>query len=159
MRSLSVLLLLHLLVPTAEAQDAPPNLSAAVQAYVHKKGDRELPPFRYALTDLDGDGRADAIVLLSGSAWCGSGGCTMLVFRAANDGFTLVSSSTITNVPIRVSPETAHGWRTLIVFAKGKGHVLMGFTGTRYPQNPSMQARATPSQLNAAQVVINRMAP
>ena len=159
MRSLSILLLLHLLAPTVEAQDAPSNLSAAVQAYVHKEGDRELPPFQYALTDLDGDGRADAIVLLSGSAWCGSGGCTMLVFRAANDGFTLVSGSTITSVPIRVSPETAHGWRTLIVFAKGKGDVLMGFNGTRYPLNPSMQPRATPSQLSAAQVVINRMAP
>src|SRR5437879_823481 len=33
MRSLSILLLLHLLAPTVEAQDAPPNLSAAVQAY------------------------------------------------------------------------------------------------------------------------------
>jgi hypothetical protein len=124
-----------------------------VQAYVEKKGDHE-PQFRYALTDLDGDGRADAIVLLLGGNWCGSGGCNMLVFRAAANGFTLVSASTITNEPIRVSSEKSHGWRTLIVFAKGKGDVLMPFDGTRYPLNPSLQRKATPAQVSAAQVVM-----
>src|SRR5689334_14377845 len=121
MGALWVLLFLQPLAPTVEAQGAPPSLGAAVQSYVEKKGDHELPPFRYALTDLDGDGRADAIVLLLGGNWCGSGGCNMLVFHRERDGFTLVSASTITNEPIRVSPEKAHDWRTLIVFSKGKG--------------------------------------
>ncbi len=155
MRQLGLLWVLPFLrlAPTLRAQDAPPRLIEAVQAYVERKGNHERPQFRYALTDLDGDGRADAIVLLLGN-WCGSGGCNMLVFRATKDRFTLVSGSTITNEPIRVSPERAHGWRTLIVFAKGKGDVLMRFNGTRYPLNPSTQAKATPAQVSAAQVVV-----
>ena|SRR2546426_446983 len=79
---------------------------------------------------------------------------TCLVFRAAANGFTLVSTSTITNEPIRVSPEKSHGWRTLIVLAKGKGDVLMPFDGRRYPLNPSLQPKATPAQVSAAQVVM-----
>ena len=99
---------LSLAAAPLRAQDAPPSLTAAVRSYVENKGDHELPPFRHALTDLHGDGRADAIVLLGGE-WCGSGGCTMLVFRAAKEGFTFVSASTITSEPIRVSPEKVQG--------------------------------------------------
>ena len=156
MRQLGLLWVLpfFLLAPTLRAQDPPPGLIAAVQAYVEKKGDHERPQFRYALTDLDGDGRADAIVLLLGGNWCGSGGCNMLVFRATTNGFTLVSASTITNEPIRVSPEKSHGWRTLIVLAKGNGDVLMPFDGRRYPFNPSLQPKATPAQVTGAQVVM-----
>ena len=145
--------------PSGQATDVPPALREAVQGYVETKGIHSLPPFRYALTDLDGDSHADAIVLLSGSQWCGSGGCTMLVFRAVNTGFALVSASTVTNEPIRVSSEKAHGWRTLIVFAKGRGNVLMRFDGLRYPLNPSMQRTAVPAQVNAAEVVVNGTAP
>src|SRR6266849_6556181 len=159
MRRLWVLVFLYLITSTLRGQDAPPGLLAAIQGYVEKKGQQERPLFRYALTDLDGDGRADAIVLLLGGYWCGSGGCDMLVFRATKDGFTLVSGSTITNEPIRVSPEKSHGWRTLIVFAQGKGDVLMRFDGTRYPLNPSTQAKATPAQVNAAQVVMKQIVP
>ncbi len=155
--SLWVLLFLHLVAPTFRAQDAPPGLIAAVQAYVEKKGDHERPQFRYALTDLDGDGRGDAIVLLLGGNWCGSGGCNMLVFRAATNDFTFVSASTIVKEPIRVSPTKSHGWRTLIVFSKGKGDVLMRFDGARYPLNPSIQPKATPAQVSAARVVVTQM--
>ncbi len=142
------------LAPALRAQDAPPGLTEAVQAYVAQKGIHERPQFRYALAHLDGDSRTDAIVLLLGGNWCGSGGCTMLVLRAAGNGFTLISESTITNEPIRVSPEKSHGWKTLIVFAKGKGDVLMRFNGTRYPLNPSLQPKATAAQERAAQVVM-----
>jgi hypothetical protein len=152
-----VILFLPLVAAPLRAQDAPPSLAAAVRSYVEKKGDHELPPFRHALTDLDGDGQADAIVLLLGGNWCGSGGCSMLVFRAAKEGFTFLSASTITKEPIRVSPEKSAGWRTLIVFSTGKGDVLMRFNGTRYPLNPSIQPKATPTQVNAAQVVMKQI--
>jgi len=143
MRRLSVLLVLHFLTATVYAQHAPSGLMSAIQDYVGKKGHQERPPFRQALTDLNADGQVDAIVLLLGSNWCGSGGCNMLVFRGTNDGFTFVSASTITNEPIRVSPENTQGWKTLIVHSKGKGDVLMQFNGTHYPLNPSLQSKAT----------------
>ena len=154
MRPLSVLLVLHVLTATVFAQHAPSGLMTAIQGYVGKKGHQERPPFRHALTDLNADGRADAIVLLLGSSWCGSGGCNMLVFRGTTDGFTLVSASTITNEPIRVSPENTQGWKTLIVHSKGKGDVLMQFNGTHYPLNPSLQSKATTGQVEAAELLL-----
>ena len=78
----------------------------------------------------------------------------MLVFRGTKDKFIFVSGSTITFEPIRVSPEKSHGWKTLIVYSKGKGDVLMRFDGKRYPLNPSMQPKAPPAQLEAAKIVM-----
>lgn len=78
----------------------------------------------------------------------------MLVFRGTKEEFSFVSGSTITFDPIRVSPEEAHGWDTLIVYSKGKGDVLMRFDGKRYPLNPSIQPKATPAQLEAAKIVM-----
>jgi hypothetical protein len=154
MRCLFIVLLLQLLTQSLRAQEAPTALLTAVQDYVEKKGEHERPLFRHALIDLNSDGSDDAIVLLLGPSWCGSGGCTMLVFCGTKDKFTFVSGSTITYEPIRVSPEKAHGWKTLIVYSKGKGDVLMRFNGERYPLNPSMQPKATPAQVDTAQIVI-----
>ena len=154
MRRLWVLLVLHVFTVTVYAQHAPSSLMTAIQAYVGKKGHQERTPFRHALTDLNADGQLDAIVLLLGSSWCGSGGCNMLVFRGTNDGFMFVSASTITHEPIRVSPENVQGWKTLIVYSKAKGDVFMQFNGTHYPLNPSLQSKATTGQVEAADLLL-----
>ena len=154
MRRLWVLLVLHVFTVTVYAQHAPSGLMTAIQAYVGKKGHQEQPPFLHALTDLNADGQIDAIVLLLGSSWCGSGGCNMLVFRGTTDGFMFVSASTITNEPIRVLPENVQGWKTLIVYSKGKSDVLMQFNGTHYPLNPSLQSKATTGQVEAAELLL-----
>jgi len=97
-----VLLFLPILAPAFQQQEVP-GLVAAIQRYAEKMGEHDTPLFKHALVDLNGDGRVDAIVLLSGPTWCGSGGCTMLIFRGTKTGFSFVSGSTITNEPIRVS--------------------------------------------------------
>jgi hypothetical protein len=137
------------------AADTPPGaLSSAVAAYAKAGGESEVPNFRYALVDLDGDSRDDAVVLLTGPAWCGSGGCTMVVFRGVVNGFAPMGRSTVSSEPVRVSPETNGGWRALIVRTRG-GDAMMRFEGKRYPLNPSMQPKATPAQLKAATTVID----
>ncbi len=139
---------------SARASDVPPALLSAIDG--HLKGRvHERPSFRHALVELNGDGQPDAIVLLQGTEWCGSGGCTMLVFRGtANGGFGFVSRSTITYEPIRLLPERTKGWNTLVVYSKGKGDVLMRFDGTRYPLNPSLQPKATRVQVAMAEVAL-----
>ncbi len=144
-----------LFVSSIQGQQAsPPALVTAVETYAHQHGDRQVPSFRHAIKDLNSDGQPDAIVLLTDAGWCGSGGCTMLVFRGTRQGFVLISSSTITSPPVRVLPETSRGWKTLIVYAKGVGDVLMPFNGARYPSNPSMRAGATSAQMKAAEVLL-----
>ena len=152
MRLLSTLLVVLALPIAVRAQRPPASLIAAVQGVAPGAADS----LQYALVDLNGDSVPDAIVLLGSEGWCGTGGCTMLVFRGRRDRFALVSRSTITNVPIRVLPDTTHGWRTLIVYSKGVGDVLLRFDGLRYPPNPSLQLRASPEQVAAARVVIQR---
>lgn len=137
----------------AEAQ-APAGVTAAVQAFVKSRGSTELPKFKHALTDLNGDSHKEAVVFLSDSNWCGSGGCTMLVLQGQAKGFKLVSSSTVTDTPVRVSSEKSHGWKHLLVYSKGKGDVLMRFDGKQYPANPSLQPKATPAQLKSAQILL-----
>lgn len=140
---------------SAVADRAPASLTSAVRAFAETRAIHDVPTFEHALVDLDGDGRADAVVLLESRGWCGSGGCTMLVFRATDAGFDLVSYSTITNQPIRVSPEVSHGWKSLIVYSKNVGNVLMRFDGSRYPLNPSMQPKATSRQVASSKVAID----
>jgi hypothetical protein len=142
-------LLLGGLCSAAMAQ-APTELSRAVQNYEHGHGGADSSGFRWALADLNDDGRDDAIVLLSGSKYCGSGGCTMLVFRGTEQGFTLVSASTNVMGPIRISAKSVEGWRSLIVYSKGKGEVVLRFSGPRYPADPSLQPAAGRVELEAA---------
>jgi uncharacterized protein YecT (DUF1311 family) len=78
----------------------------------------------------------------------------MLILRGTDSGFVFVSSSTITNEPIRVSPERTSGWKNLIVNAKTVGDVVMRFDGKRYPLNPSVQPKATPVQTKAAATLL-----
>jgi hypothetical protein len=144
-----------LVFPGVLAAQSAPSVGGAVDAWLATQGTYIAPVFRQALTDLDADHHSDAIVLLTGSDWCGSGGCVMLVFRGTTAGFEFVSASTVTSEPIRVSSMRSNGWRTLIVSSKGRGDVLMPFDGTRYPPNPSLAEKATPSQARAAKTILN----
>lgn len=153
MRTLPILLLI-LVTAAAQAQDAPDPLRTAIMNHLHARGETDMPPFRYALADINGDNRDDAIVLLVGPFWCGTGGCTMLVFRATDDGYAFVSDSSVTSEPIRVGTGKTNGWNNLIVDTKGPGDVVLAFDGTRYPGNPSTQPRATAAQISAAKTVL-----
>lgn len=134
------------------AQDLQ-QLTTAVKDH-YKMDAAEAVSYRHALTDLNGDGLPDAVVLLSGSRFCGSGGCNMAVFRGSKSGFTFVSGSTITREPIRVMTEKNAGWNALIVYTNRIGDMVMRFDGSRYPLNPSTQPKASEAQLKAARILL-----
>jgi hypothetical protein len=137
-------------VVAAALADEPAGLSDAVRKYAREP----KPHFEYALFDLNGDGVPDAIVRLTARTWCGSGGCTMLILRGKAQGYTPMAKATIAQEPIKVSPETLHGWHTLLVPVRGSGvqpdFALMRFDGTAYPRNPSVQPLASADQVAAA---------
>lgn len=67
-------------------QQRDSNLKQSVQNYTH---DQSL--FDVAFDDLNVDGQDDAIVLKR-QEWCGSGGCTMLIFKGkSNQEFEFLS--------------------------------------------------------------------
>jgi uncharacterized protein YecT (DUF1311 family) len=155
MRFLTLIaLMIHSLPAIAFAQDES-QLRTAVRE--HYKDEDVTVEFRFAFADLDTDDIKDAVVLMSGGRSCGSGGCNMLVFRGTKAGFTYVSSSTITNAPLKVLPERNAGWRSIVVYAKTVGEVVMRFDGKGYPLNPSTQPKATTAQLSLARTILRQL--
>ena len=114
---------------------------------VSKITDAPDTKFIQASSDLNGDRYPDALVLLQGSDWCGSGGCTLLIFRGTATGYSLISRSTIVSQPIRLLKSSHFGWKDLIVHTKGVGDVLLIHNKTKYPSNPSLQPKATSKQI------------
>lgn len=99
--------------------------------------------------DLNDDGNDDAIVLLTGPMWCGTGGCTLLIFQGLKDSARFVSDSSLVRGPITVSSSRTNGWRNLIITVSGggavPGRVALKFDGGKYPLNPSIQPRLDPN--------------
>jgi hypothetical protein len=166
MNRLSVIICLCLFTSAAIATE-PGGLRAAIAHHFRAQVERSNrlyhtriePPkasaleFSYALTDLNGDGVADALVLLKGQ-YCGSGGCTLQIYQGGKRGFKFVSASTISREPIHILSEKRFGWHSFTLFVNGRGtkpcNALMRFNGQRYPLNPSLVPCATADVLQSA---------
>lgn len=131
--------------------DASLRVRAFLQSYVSRHGGSHAS-IRYAVSfaDLNGDGRPEAIVYLTGPDWCGSGGCKAMVLTpAGRDGYRPVMSTTVTRTPIKLLSSAHKGWRDIGVGVAGGGvapaEVALAFDGRRYPSNPTlMKATAHP---------------
>lgn len=136
------------------ASDISEDLNKAIKE--HLKSINKAPPHKYVLIDINNDSKKDAVVLLNDRNYCGSGGCNLYIFQRTNSGFKYISKSMITKPPISLLNSKKHGWNTLVVNTGGIGAVLMEFNGSRYPLNPSLQARATKEQINSAKVILGK---
>jgi hypothetical protein len=131
---------------TPSTAELKPALQQAISSYTKQQG---APPeasdrFYADSIDLNGDGTQDAVVILSTSYWCGTGGCTMLILEGQKDKtFRLVSESSLVRPPVTVSDSKTNGWRDLILTVSGGGMpaktVALKFDGKKYPLNPSDQ--------------------
>ncbi|ART79409.1 hypothetical protein [Oceanisphaera avium] len=140
-----------------EHATSPDDQVASVIAEFSEQADIK---YHQARVDLNEDGIDDVVVLLQGAKWCGSGGCTFLVLegRAANDNprfpvYKILSQSTVTQAPIRVSEVENQGFKNLIVHSDGQ-EKLLEFDGERYPPNPSLEKNATPDEQEQAVTLI-----
>jgi hypothetical protein len=147
--------------PAASAAAPADNATRARNAlaeFLAERDIREVPEHRDAFVDLDGDGRDDLLMLLDDPNWCGSGGCTLLVFHNQPDGFRLVTETSVTRPPIAVSNQRHSGWHDLLVNVGGggleSGTVALQHDGTGYPPDPSVMAILAPDAVPSARVVI-----
>jgi len=125
----------------------------AIDDQLKKLYDVDVAPlYKYVLTDLNGNGINDAVVLITDSSYCGSGGCNLVILKGQGSCFKLVSSSTIVREPIYKLDRLSYGWHVLGVFVSGGGvkahHAEMRFNGSRYPVNPTVQPELNKSDLN-----------
>ncbi|WP_316834759.1 hypothetical protein [Pedobacter nutrimenti] len=94
---------------------------------------RKFGVFEY---DLNNDGKNEVFVGLTGSYFCGSGGCTWLLL---DDHEKLLTRFTVSKYPVIISQTATNGWKDLIIYSNGKNH-LVKFNGKKYPSNPSIES-------------------
>ena len=118
----------------------PPSIAADIlRDYAIEGGET-----RYIASqlDLNGDNKPEYVVHVVGTAACGTGGCTTLVFTPEGDGFRRVSTITVSSPPVRISPHSSNGWRDVIVHVSGggaaDGDVQLKYAGQGYPENPTL---------------------
>lgn len=137
------ILLLTLVCAVDTTDDRQAELQDAITDYIEPLGLRwDASTVRVGWTDLNGDGMEDALVALTGRDWCGSGGCTLLVFEAMNaidaqemGAFRPTAEISLVRGPIRVVPGWGY-WCDLIV-ESGNGPRVLRFDGETYPPSPS----------------------
>lgn len=70
--------------------------------------------FGYALVDLNGDGRREAVVWIKDDRfYCGTGGCWLEVFKRTRTGWRHFANAGVARPPIKLLPTRTHGWRDL----------------------------------------------
>lgn len=130
-------------VPPEAARDA--RLEAAIFSELYSGGVYAGDPDRYLYNrvDLDGDGRAEVLAYVHGTASCGSAGCLLLVFRRAGGGYELVSRIGGAENPVVVGERRTNGWRDLMAPVRwgevgGRTvrnyHAVLRFDGRGYPE-------------------------
>ncbi len=128
--------------PVADtADDGTAALADAIARYFRENGSAPTDAYDTATLDLNADGADDALVFVSDAAWCGSGGCTLLVFEGTGGGtgpaFRFVSETSLVNGPVMVSEKRTNGWRELLIPDPSAERTLaLQFSGSGYPADP-----------------------
>jgi uncharacterized protein YecT (DUF1311 family) len=98
----------------------------------------------YNKIDLNDDNKPEVLVHVVGPTFCGTGGCTTLIFKSVGQNYQLVSEITVSRLPIIVTNQKTNGWNDLILNARGGGRgsagnsglYLVRFNGRTYPKTP-----------------------
>lgn len=134
--------------PTNRIIDPPDTALAPSMRDVLKRQNQPLSTtYDFHRYDLDNDGRRDALVLIKTpfGYWCNLNGCPLLVMKANNTGFNLVSVTKPVRAPLTISTNKTKGWNDLIVRVSGRENrlkdVALKFDGNAYPINPEILPR------------------
>ena len=143
---------------TSRAQ-VPDSDEESIRKLFQTRDDDKSTQYLAAFRDLNGDGIPEAIVYLIGRQWCGSGGCPLFILQKRGDSWKTVTSTTITNPPIRVLDRKLNGWHSLGVWVQGGGiqpgyEAELRFNGKTYPRNPSVPPARRAAKNLAGEVVI-----
>lgn len=135
-------------MPQASAFNDPDNAQfmRAVTEYIKTKDAPGNTQYEFTRLDLNNDGRREGLILMKSphQYWCTLNGCNMVVFKANNNGFTLVSEISPVRGPLTVSNKKTNGWNDIVVRVSGRMNantkdVALQFDGTGYPPQPAFQ--------------------
>lgn len=145
MRTLIVFLLALSFAPPVRAEArSPPSEAAKFRRWIvhylksdHEDDDLHNLVYGFALVDLNGDGRKEAVVWSRDQFRCGSGGCELEIFVHDQSAWRLFSTTEVTRPPIMLLPTRTRGWRDLSAWEAGGGierpyEAPVRFDGTEY---------------------------
>ena len=99
--------------------------------------------YHYNTIDLNGDGKLDAIVFVSGNSVCGTGGCEVLIFKGDGKDYELITEMSVSHPPVFVGRTKTKGWSDLLMEVYGGGiksyFASLKFDGKSYPENPTVE--------------------
>ncbi len=98
--------------------------------------DADQRRFRYAVYDLNGDGKQEYIVTILNGDYCGSGGCT---FWVLDHNRKIVSKTTVADFPFFILESKSNGWHDLALPSDRKLRHLK--YNNQYPANASTQEK------------------
>jgi hypothetical protein len=105
--------------------------------------------FIYNAIDLNGDNKDEYLVGLIGGDWCGSGGCTMLLFTNA---MKLNTRMTVVEFPVYIGApggkEVTKGYSNIYIENRNGSVVKIAWNGKKYPTNPSIAPKADKKIIN-----------
>jgi hypothetical protein len=109
-------------------------------------GEMKTTRYSAASIDLRDDGKREVIVYLTGSSWCGTGGCTMLILDRVGVSFKVISKMPATLLPISVLTAKSNGWHDIcLVTGRPLYEAVFSFNGRIYrnrrPRLPSDHAQ------------------
>jgi hypothetical protein len=154
---LAFLLALTVLPASAQVHPADPDpadaeaLDHAVRRYVLPfTADPDATDWKARRVHLNGDDLLDALVYVAGPDWCGSGGCTLLVFEAIGGldaeelgAFRPAAEISLVHGPVLVSAGGPDGWRDLVVADAAGALRVLRFDGESYPASPDAGVAVT----------------
>lgn len=106
---------------TEVAAKEPPQWLVAHLIWKYRdRPDVEYVRFNYALVDLNGDGRDEAVVYETSSG-CGTGGCGVTILARHGERWLEQRWGGGGFAPIMILPTRTHGWRDLASLQAGGG--------------------------------------
>lgn len=90
--------------------------------------------YLHGSADLNSDGSLEHLVLMQDRYFCGSGGCTALIFSSAGE---VIHTMTVTKMPILLTDHEHNGWKDIIVWSDNN-YRSIEHNGVHYPTNPSL---------------------
>ena len=101
--------------------------------------------FRFVQLAADGTCRSPIIFLKGASGYCGTGGCTMLIYGCdSKGGYRLLGAPSVVMPPVYLLRTQHHGYHDIRAEVRRKGAVVLRFDGSHYPENASSAPAADP---------------
>ncbi len=101
--------------------DTTPFISFLDKYITKNQNEEEKTTTDIEEVDLNNDGKNDAIVLLKGMNWCGTGGCTVVVFENKNGEYKEISTIP-TSDTFFVDKKITNNWKEIKITTSGGGY-------------------------------------